>query len=307
MVPGRFVARRFPLQRPTIPWSLFAQRNMGLLFYINFAAGMAMTAVLYYVDIYLVLVKAFTPSDAGVGLLYYTPGLGIGVYLAMYMCNIHPRQTFHPLFLGSIIEAVGITVLTWALHNGKTATIYGMMGLTGCGTGLRFMPGTLHGIGFFPNNIAPIISMMSFAVPFGGAVSMTLMGTVFNNKSGMPKSDGETSIQAISDLQPEIEAKIRGDAKNGIVFAFIAILPFMWLCVLVAGLLGNVRITKDGQVDEKGNRDFSENVTESMYLMGLAKKILGKEKRPTIPPEETKEKVEDPAKADVSVVGPEVV
>jgi hypothetical protein len=35
-----------------------------------------MTAVLYYVDIYLVLVKAFTPSYAGIQLLFYTPGIG---------------------------------------------------------------------------------------------------------------------------------------------------------------------------------------------------------------------------------------
>jgi hypothetical protein len=104
----------------------------------------------------------------------------------MIMCNFYPAQTFHPLFLGSVIEATGISVLTWALHNGHIATIYGMMALTGMGTGLRFMPGSLHGIGFFPNNVASVISMMSFANPFGSTIAMTLMGTVFNNKSGMP-------------------------------------------------------------------------------------------------------------------------
>ena len=42
MVPGRRIARKFPLQHPTIPWNLLAQRNMGLLSYINFATGMGM-------------------------------------------------------------------------------------------------------------------------------------------------------------------------------------------------------------------------------------------------------------------------
>ncbi len=42
MVPGRYLARKFPLQKPTIPWDLLAQRNMGLLFYINLATGMGM-------------------------------------------------------------------------------------------------------------------------------------------------------------------------------------------------------------------------------------------------------------------------
>jgi MFS family permease len=40
MAPSRYLARKFPVQRPTIPWTLLAQRNMGLLFYINFATGM---------------------------------------------------------------------------------------------------------------------------------------------------------------------------------------------------------------------------------------------------------------------------
>jgi hypothetical protein len=35
-----------------------------------------MIAVLYFVDIYFTLAKAYTPSQAGIQLLYYTPGLG---------------------------------------------------------------------------------------------------------------------------------------------------------------------------------------------------------------------------------------
>lgn len=84
-----------------------------------------MIAVLYFVDIYFTLVKAYTPSQAGIQLLYYTPGIGTGVFLAMFMCNVYPRQTFAPLFLGSIIEALGISVLAWALNEGHTPTIFG--------------------------------------------------------------------------------------------------------------------------------------------------------------------------------------
>ena len=34
----------------------------------------------------------------------------------MYLCNVYPRQTFHPLLLGSVIEAVGVGMLAWALR-----------------------------------------------------------------------------------------------------------------------------------------------------------------------------------------------
>ncbi len=40
MVPGRYLARKFPRQKPTMPWKLLSQRNMFLLFYINLASGM---------------------------------------------------------------------------------------------------------------------------------------------------------------------------------------------------------------------------------------------------------------------------
>lgn len=59
----------------------------------------------------------------------------------MLLCNTWPRQTFLPLFLGSIVEAVGVGMLAYALYFENTPTIYGMMALTGAGTGLRFMPG----------------------------------------------------------------------------------------------------------------------------------------------------------------------
>ena len=83
----------------------------------------------------------------------------------LWLGNVYPRQTFLPLFLGSITEATGISVLAWALNKGNPTIIAFMMAITGAGTGLRFMPGTLHGIGFFPNDIAAVVAMTSFAIP----------------------------------------------------------------------------------------------------------------------------------------------
>jgi hypothetical protein len=37
---GRYLSRKFPLEKPVFKWALLAQRNMYLLFYINFATGM---------------------------------------------------------------------------------------------------------------------------------------------------------------------------------------------------------------------------------------------------------------------------
>lgn len=105
----------------------------------------------------------------------------------MFFCNRWPKQTFYPLFLGSIVEAVGIGLMAWALHGQPIGVIFGMMAVTGAGTGMRFMPGNLHGVGFFPGNIAAVISLTAVSLPFGGSLGLTIMSTVFNNVAGESK------------------------------------------------------------------------------------------------------------------------
>ncbi|GAB1317907.1 Tetracycline efflux protein [Madurella fahalii] len=224
MAPGRAMARVFPRQKAMMPWRLLMQRDIGLLFLINFAIGVAMFSVMYFMDLYFTLVQGHSASRAGLALLFFLPGLGGGVYMAMFFINVWPRQTLPALLIGSVSSAVGITVLPWACQSDNTPLIYGMMALAGYGVGMNTNPGSLHGLAYFPGMTAPISCLVSFAVPFGGTIALTIMSTVFNNKSG-----------------PNHE-----DPRTGIVWAFIAMIPILWAGVLVTTLLGNVWIRKDG-------------------------------------------------------------
>ncbi len=76
MSPTKFMARVFPLQRAMMPWKLISQRDIGLIFAINFGVGMAMFAVMYFLDLYFAVVQGNSPSKAGIALLYFLPGLG---------------------------------------------------------------------------------------------------------------------------------------------------------------------------------------------------------------------------------------
>jgi hypothetical protein len=218
----------------------------------------------------------------------------------MVFCNWWPRQTFLPLFLGSLTEATGISVLAWALDRGHPTTIGFMMGLTGAGTGLRFMPGSLHGIGFFPNDIAAVIAMTSFAVPFGGTLAMTLMSSVFFNKVGFSITQSPTQ-PGLPKLPPEILGRLQHEIKKGVVFAFISILPFMWICVLAAASLGNVKITRKRKVDSQGHMDFSENTTEEAFLPFLLKRRLGRKKEGQTEEEKAREQVQVTGANDIQV------
>lgn len=75
MSPPHLMSRIFPIQTAMIPWELLQQKNVTLVFFINFASGMAMFSVMYFMDLYFALVLKATPGEAGKYLLYYLPGL----------------------------------------------------------------------------------------------------------------------------------------------------------------------------------------------------------------------------------------
>lgn len=133
----------------------------------------------------------------------------------MYFLNGWPCNTFVPLMLGSIIEAVGVGILAWALWSGHLPAVFGMMALTGAGTGLRLMPASLHAVGFFPQHVATVVSLMAVALPLGGTLALTVMAAVFNNTSGIASSSPLRSVQTLDQLPPEALADVVHRAKVG--------------------------------------------------------------------------------------------
>ena len=123
--------------------------------------------------------------------------------------------------------------------------MYGMMALVGHSVLIRMNPASLHGLAYFPTMTAQISCLAAFALPFGGLVGLSIMSTVFTNKSGHDQQY----------------------PKDGITWAFVAMTPFMWACVISTAFLGNVWITKDG----------SHKVFKGVYLWNVfaGKGLLG--------------------------------
>ncbi|OHE90834.1 major facilitator superfamily transporter [Colletotrichum orchidophilum] len=263
MSPGKALARRFPWQKAMIPWELVRNRDIGLLFYTSFATGMSMYSVLYFCNIYFTMVKLWSADKSGIQLLYFTPGLAVGVYASAFLCNSWPRKTFPSIFIGSILEMLGIGLLAWAIYTEHDPTVYGMMALTGVGIGLRIMPVPLHGVGYFPKKIAAVISLMAVAYPFGGTLGLTIMTTVFNNASGISEDSPLRDFEALGSLPTTTQQQVTHNAKMGVVWAFVAICPFMVLCTISASFLGNVYI---GKVEE-GENERQNEIYEGVYLL----------------------------------------
>lgn len=186
----------------------------------------------------------------------------------MFACNIWPAQTFAPLSVGTLIETVGVALLTWAVTTRNLPLINGMMAVAGAGTGLRFMPSSLHAAGLWPDKIAPAMSIMRFCLPFGGTLALTIMGSVFNNKmasifhpSDQPQIGGfdinsSQSLDDISKLPPGVQEHIRNTAKDAVMWAFISIMPIMAISFVTGIFLGNVWIKKgSGKSADQSRQD----------------------------------------------------
>lgn len=262
-----------------------------------------MYAVFYYIGVYFSLVEAYPSSKSGVQLLYYIPGLGgnrhlhcpslppsrklkltiilVGVYMAMLMCNVWPAQTFWPLTLGTIEETIGLALLAWAISNRNTTLVNGMMVLAGAGTGSRFMPSALHIAGVWPDKIAPAMSLMRFAQPFGGTLALTIMGAVFNNKfssssalSGSGSSSSSAafdphntdSLDGISKLPQNVQDVVRDVGKDAIMWAFIAILPILGISLVTGFFLGNAWIKPSKTKEDMGESQREAGTSEVIYV-----------------------------------------
>ena len=278
MEPGNLLSKIVPRQEPMVPLRLFRRRDMGLLAWVSFSTGAAMYSIFYFVGIYFTVVKGYSADKAGIQLLYYLPGIGVGVYLAMYLCNVWPKQTWYPIFFGSLLETVGFAVLAWALHTERVPVIGGMMGLAGAGTGLRLMPETLHVTGVWPNQIAKAMSVIDFCVPFGGTIALAMMGSVFNNKLiGQNPGGGnihlnthnQGSLDAINRLPAAAQEAFREKANHAVVLSFVAVIPIVALAVFASLFLGNVRISKNQKRTDTGHLDTSEAVEKRPFLWAL--------------------------------------
>ncbi|KAF1943232.1 MFS general substrate transporter [Clathrospora elynae] len=284
--PGRAVARLFPNQVPIVPSALFRKKDTALLMIINFSAGISLVSAFYFISYYWQLAEGYSPKKSGVQLLYYTPGLGLGLYSAMFMCNSWPRQTFFPLLMGCIIEGVGLALLTYSVSIRNTTMVKVFLAVSGAGTSLRFMPVMLHAAGTWSTRISSIQSLLSFMLPLGQTVGISIMGSVFSNKfdtflsqiSTDPQiglsfpGSGPPSLDLLNNLPPAAKQAAHNAAAKAVMWALLSVLPFFGLSIIASFFLGNVWIGK-AAVQAKGDKPAREaekgKVIYNAYLPAL--------------------------------------
>jgi hypothetical protein len=310
MVPGRYLARRLPRTIPVVPYQLFHEKDVTLVCIISAATGAALYASFYFAGVYFTMVENFDAGKAGLQLLFYVPGIGVGVYTAIMMCNVYPRQTIWPLLIGTMVETGSVGALSWAISARQKTAVNVLMGVAGFGTGIRFMPENLHLTGMYRDKIAVILGLLSFAGPFGGTIALTVMGSVFQNKMSAYFGDGNssfkfdvsspTALETINDLPPEKLEQFRSAAANAVSWSFISILPFLATSIIAALMLGNVWISQDKRLKKGASaaeiavgpdtamqeqthsvqRDGRPDVLTGMYFRAVLRRTVDSERHP---------------------------
>lgn len=141
------------------------------------------------------------------------------------------------------------------------------------------MPNTLHGAGIWRERIAAVMSLMDFALPFGGTLAIAIMSSVFYNKfiaslgslsvqvgAANLTSHSAQSLQGIDALPPAAQDFVRQNAAHAVMWSFISVLPIMGLSVAAATMLGNVWIKPKKSTDGKRSKGA---VLYSSYLLAL--------------------------------------
>jgi hypothetical protein len=286
--PGRFAARLFPKQVPMIPSTLFRKKDTSLLMMINFSAGISLVSAFYFISYYWQLAEGYSPSKAGTQLLYFTPGLGVGVYVAMFLCRVWPRQTFSPLVTGSIVEGVGLALLTYSISIRNQTLVKVFLGVAGAGTGLRFMPIVLHAAGIWSTRIPSVQSLLSFMLPLGETIGISMMGSVFSNKlntglasiaNGTPGLELDSSsiqnLDFINGLAPLTKIDVQNAAARAVMWSLVSVLPFVGLSIVASVMLGNVWIGKAAEKGKDGKPGHKEEKGKVMYGMYLPALLTG--------------------------------
>ena len=275
--PNQILSRAMPKTIPLVPYAILRKKDVGLVCFMAAGTGAALYSVFYFVGIYFTLAEGYPASESGLNLLYYIPGIGVGVYSAIFLCNFKPRQTFWPLFLGTIVETAAMGALAYAVKQRNRTLVNVMMAIAGGGTGVRFMPSNLHLAGMFRDRLAPVYSLLRFAMPFGGTLALTIMGSVFQNQmavyfgnadvqSQLGNGNGTSgfnlhslsALDAVSHLPPAEQEAVRSRGATATMWAFVSILPFLGLSVLATTGMGNVWISKR----EKAMQVAEESVVE---------------------------------------------
>ncbi|KAG8930724.1 hypothetical protein FRC01_002374, partial [Tulasnella sp. 417] len=241
------VPRRFPgflykcpkwfrLTEPAIPLDIFKSYDVCATNFAAMTGGMVLFSAFYFLAIYFSIVQGLSATKSGVQLLYFSPGLGIGVVIALRMIKML-KQPKYPAILGGLIIPVAVGLLTVAIDNNNQKQLNGFLLFTAI------------------QQVAAVVSMNLFFRTAGGTIGLAQLSAVLDTKvksyitalvissnSLTPQQKAQianlfggslNSIQNILSLPDDTRTIVQDAFRHACRWSFISLLPW---CVVSAVL-----------------------------------------------------------------------
>ncbi|EPQ55182.1 MFS general substrate transporter [Gloeophyllum trabeum ATCC 11539] len=264
---------RMLLADPLVPMEVLRSYDVCAVLYSCFVQGMVMMVMFYFVAIFMVIVTGLSPTQAGVQLIYFAPGMGAGSMISIWITK--PSRS---VVIGSIITTVGLGLVSMAVEQNKQHLVDGFMVMTGAGVGLCLSSAVVHVRFSQPDERQAVVTALTlFMRSFGGTVGLAQCGAVMNAKvsshiahaiisgqldpaalggASLDTSGGLSSVQGIDALPAAAQAVVKRAFAVGTQYSFISLVPWGGIAVVLALFLRPIPDT------DKERRDAAAEAKE---------------------------------------------
>lgn len=252
---------------PMIPLEMFTSVDMCIVQFGSFTSGIVVMVIFYFVPIFMTIVTGVPASQAGVRLLYFIPGLGIGSLISIYMIK-RLRQPIYSIVLGSAVITVSLGLIQMAMEMNIQRLVDVLIAMVGVGLDLIFGPLVIQARFIKPDHIAISNAMLLFFRAFGGTFGLAQCFTVMNGivdsyitgviesrkisgpdlaiLASLRNSGGLKSIQTLDGLPNSVRIVVKEAFREGVRWSFISLIPWAG-----AATIGSLFLSKIQDTDAK--------------------------------------------------------
>ena len=173
-----FAAIEATSSRPLIPPALFRPRGLRIGNVVMLGMGAVMTAVFYFLSLYLQQALGYSPLRAGLAVLPTTVILVVGGLASRRLVSVIGDRL--QLLVGGAITAAGTAWLALApAHPAYLTHILGPALVAGAGLSLMLLPVTLAGTaGVSPRDAGAAAGLLNTSRQLGGAIGLAVLVSV---------------------------------------------------------------------------------------------------------------------------------
>ncbi|KAF8976404.1 hypothetical protein BGZ46_008286 [Entomortierella lignicola] len=244
-----------------IPPRLFLNRNVTLIFGVNFLAGMGFLGVIFYSPIYFQVVKGTTSTAAGLHLLPMVMGLVVASIASGAMLGkVKDCRVF--IWSGAVLMSIGIGLCILFTADSGMGPQIGYLLLVGFGIGLILQTCIIAAqAAVEKSEMAIVTALCGFFNSIGGGVGIAMCSALFNNRllEGYARLPGSAyqvileynvleSITAVQELPEEVKVLVIGCYVETFQYIFKCLTPIACAAFVLSLFIGKLRMLKPSEI-----------------------------------------------------------